>query len=217
MILDVPNMLMIPCDFDPAPFSKNAIGYMESFFRMKQVFWGACRMGVYNENDVNFICELAQKYPKLGGVFLDDVSSSLRKIEDYDERCRVCNELLSKTKARLTDVGRPLELFITWYWHEDPLPGMLEYVDDFSFWTWDSNELPKLQERFETCEQKYRGKKILLGIYMYDFKNRKPVPEELMELQCNYALGAHRRYHFRGQFGYGRGASHGALAAGMDR
>ena len=35
-ILDVPNMLMIPCDFDPAPFSKNAIGYMESFYRIKQ-------------------------------------------------------------------------------------------------------------------------------------------------------------------------------------
>ena len=24
--------------------------------------------------------------------------------------------------------------------------------------------------------------------YMYDFYNRKPVPNELMELQCNYAL-----------------------------
>ncbi|MBR5601197.1 MAG: AEC family transporter [Clostridia bacterium] len=31
-------------------------------------------------------------------------------------------------------------------------------------------------------------KKILLGIYMYDFYNRKPVPNDLMELQCNYAL-----------------------------
>ena len=36
--------------------------------------------------------------------------------------------------------------------------------------------------------EKYKGKKILFGIYMYDFYNRKPVPNDLMELQCNYAL-----------------------------
>ena len=187
-ILDIPNMMMIPCDFDPAPFSKNAIGYMESFYPMEQVFWGACRMGVYNENDLNFILQLAKKYPKLKGVFLDDVSSSLRKIESYEERCRVCNDLLSRTKQHLAKAGRPLETTITWYWHEDPLPGMLEHVDGFSFWTWDSTELPLLQQRFECCEEKYVGKKIYIGIYMYDFKNRKPVPNDLMAYQCSYAL-----------------------------
>ena len=187
-ILDVPNMMMIPCDFDTPPFSKEAIGYMESFYPMDQVFWGACRMGVYNENDLDFICELAAKYPKLKGAFLDDVSSSLRKISDPDERRRVCIDLLSRTKKHFLRAGRPMETYITWYWHEDPIPGMLDYVDGFSFWTWNSDELPLLGERFEACESKFKGKKIFLGIYMYDFKNRKPVTDELMAYQCNYAL-----------------------------
>ena len=187
-ILDVPNMLMIPCDFDPAPFSKNAIGYMESFYRIKQVIWGACRKGVYNENDLDFICELTQKYPKLKGVFLDDLSSAMRKLEGDEARHKCCLDLLSKTKKRLEGAATPIDIYITWYWHEDPVPGMLGYVEGVSFWTWDSNELPLLRERFEACCHKFAGKKILLGIYMYDFKNRKPVPNEYMALQCNYAL-----------------------------
>ena len=28
----------------------------------------------------------------------------------------------------------------------------------------------------------------MLGIYMYDFKNRKPISDDMMEMQCNYAL-----------------------------
>jgi len=45
-----------------------------------------------------------------------------------------------------------------------------------------------LKERFEAIEEKYKDKKILLGIYLYDFYNRRPVSIEMMELQCNYAL-----------------------------
>ena len=40
-MLDVPNVLMIQCDGEPAPFSKDALGYMESFCRMDRVLWGS--------------------------------------------------------------------------------------------------------------------------------------------------------------------------------
>ncbi len=187
-MLDLPNMIMVVIDHEPAPFSKEAIGYMQSFCRMDKVLWGACRYGKYNENDLSFICEMASEYHNLEGVFIDDLSTHLKKIEDYEERVEYCNNMLKATKEKLREAGRPLETYITWYWHEDPIPGMLDYVDGFSFWTWNSDELPMLKDRFEACEKKYKGKKIFLGIYMYDFRNRKPVPDEYMELQCNYAL-----------------------------
>ena len=40
-MLDIPNMLMINCDGEPAPFSHDAYGYAESFIRMERVLWGA--------------------------------------------------------------------------------------------------------------------------------------------------------------------------------
>ena len=189
LLLDTPNMLMVVCDHEPAPYSKNAIGYMESFYRMNKVLWGANRMGKLNEYELGFILELAEKYPNLSGVFMDDVSSILRKKSiPEEEKPRLFLEMLVKTKDILSRASRPLESYITWYWHEDPVPGMMDYIDGVSLWTWDSNELPLLKERFESAESKLKDTKIMLGIYMYDFKNRKPVSLEHMELQCNYAL-----------------------------
>ena len=188
-MLDVPNILMIQCDGEPAPFSKDALGYMESFCRMDSVLWGSCGSGGYRVgNEEAFVCELAEKYPNLTGVFMDDINGAFRKVEDHEERHRLRVEMVKEVRENLKKACRPMDLYITWYWHLEPYPGLMDQVDGVSLWTWNSDELPKLQERFEAIEELYKDKKILLGIYMYDFYNRKPVPSELMEYQCNYAL-----------------------------
>ena len=45
-----------------------------------------------------------------------------------------------------------------------------------------------LPKRFEATAPKLAGKKIFLGIYMYDYRIRAHVPLDLMEQQCEYAL-----------------------------
>ena len=188
-ILDTPNILMIQCDGVPAPFSEDAYGYMESFCAMDRVLWGSCGSGGFRTgNEEKFVCQLAEKYPNLVGVFMDDVTSTYRKLPDERERREKCVEMLREVKENLQKACRPMDIYITWYWHEDPYPGMLDCIDGISLWTWNSDDLPKLQERFEAIEEKYKGKKILLGIYMYDFYNCVPVPNEYMELQCEFGL-----------------------------
>ncbi|MBO5269713.1 MAG: hypothetical protein J6B77_02935 [Clostridia bacterium] len=186
MMLRTPNMLMINCEGEPVPYSEDAYGYAESFCRMKKVVWGGTGSGGFRiGNEEKFICHLAEKYPNIAGEYLDDFSSAFRDCPDKAERSVA---LLREIRAGLDKVPRPMELFVTWYWHEDPYPGMEQYVDVFTFWTWKSDEIPLLPERFLRAEPKYKGKKILLGIYMYDFSARKPVSVEHMELQCSYAL-----------------------------
>lgn len=188
-MLDIPNMLMVVVDSDPAPYSKNAIGYMESFCRMKNVMWGACRGGEINEYELGFILQLAQEYPNLTGVFMDDVSEILKSTQyTVEEKQTIFLDMLKRSRDVLNQADRKLDTYITWYWHDDPVPGMLDYVDGLSLWTWDSRELPLLKERFEALEKKCQGLKLMLGIYMYDFKNRKPISDDMMEMQCNYAL-----------------------------
>ncbi len=178
------NVMMINCEGEPVPFSEDAYGYAESFCRMKKVLWGGTGSGGFRiGNEEKFISALAEKYPNIAGEYLDDFSASF----SGDPEKSVA--LLREIREGLDKAPRPMELCITWYWHEDPYPGMERYVDTFTFWTWRSDEIPLLPERFERIEEAYKDKKILLGIYMYDFSARKAVPNELMELQCEYALG----------------------------
>ena len=72
MLLDAQNMLMVNCDGEPAPFSEEALGYAESFARMKRVLWGGTGSGGFRiGNEEAFICKLAEKYPNIAGEFLD--------------------------------------------------------------------------------------------------------------------------------------------------
>lgn len=185
-ILHAQNMLMINCDGEPAPFSSDAYGYAESFYRMNKVIWGGVGSGGFRVgNEEQFICTLAEKYPNIAGEFLDDFSAAFKNYPDKAERSVA---LLHKIREELDKAPRPMEIFVTWYWQEDPYPGMEKYVDVFTFWTWKSSEIPLIPERFECIESKFKDKKIMLGIYMYDFPARQPVSVEHMELQCNYAL-----------------------------
>lgn len=185
-MLHTPNMMLINCQGEPVPYGEDAYGYAESFCRMDKVIWGGTGSGGFRiGNEEKFICHLAEKYPNIAGEYLDDFSGPFRGDPDRNQKAVA---LLREIREGLDKACRPMEIYITWYWHEEPYPGMEQYVDAFTFWTWKSDEIPLLRERFESIEEKYRGKKILLGIYMYDFSARKPVPVELMEQQCSYAL-----------------------------
>ena len=186
-ILNVQNMIMVTCEGEPAPFSSDAYGYAESFCKMKQVVWSSAGAGAFRGgNEEAFICELAEKYPNIVGTYLDDFSSAFPKSDP--ERAQKSVALLREIKSKLEGACRKMDIYVTWYWHEEPYEGMLDVVDGVVLWTWRSTDIPKLKERFEAVEDKYKGKKIFLGIYMYDFVGRCSVPVDLMEYQCNYAL-----------------------------
>ncbi len=185
MMLNAQNMMMINCEGEPVPYSEDAYGYAESFLKMKNVLWGGTGSGGFRiGNEEDFICRLAKEYPNIKGEYLDDVSSAFFG-EDKAERTI---KLLKEIRESLDKAPRKLDIYMTWYWHEELYEGMEKYIDAFTFWCWNSDEIPSIKEKFEKAEPKYKNKKILIGIYMYDFSQRKPVPVELMELQCEYAL-----------------------------
>ena len=187
-ILDTPNVMMINCEGEPAPFSEDAYGYAESFCRMKHVLWGATGSGGFRiGNEEAFICELAKTYPNISGAFMDDFSSRFRKLPE-EERKDAQIRLLRDIRAGLDKACRPMELYVTWYWHDEPDAEVMSYIDGITLWTWHSEELPLLEERFNAIEGKFPNHKKLLGIYMYDFPERHAVSLDLMEYQCNTAL-----------------------------
>ena len=188
LMLDVPNMLMINCEGEPVPFSEEAYGYAESFCRMKKVLWGATGSGGFHVgNEEKFICKLAEKYPNVGGAFLDDLFHRFRGDPDSDSKMA---EFLRGIREGLDSFERHLDMYIVWYTSEiDSLPtAATEYVDGITLWTYNCKELPLLEARFELFKKKFPDKKIMLGIYMVDFPTGQPLSDEQMEKQCEFGL-----------------------------
>ena len=188
LMLDVPNMLMINCEGEPVPFSEEAYGYAESFCRMNKVLWGATGSGGFrNGNEEKFICALADKYPNIGGAFLDDLFHRFRGDPDSDVKMA---EFLCSVRGGLDKASRPMDMYIVWYTSEiDSLPvEAARYVDGITLWTYNCKELPLLEARFELFKKKFPDKKIMLGIYMVDFPTGLPLSDEQMEKQCEFGL-----------------------------
>lgn len=184
LMLDIPNMLMINCQGIPPAFSHDAHGYAESFITMNKVMWSAVGSGAYRAgNEDKFICLLAEQYPNIVGAFMDDFFTDSKSPEEAEA-------LLKEIRAGLTHACRPLELYTVIYTHEvDAVdPKLMNYIDGISLWTWDSNNLLYLEENFKKLELKFPNHKKLLGIYMFDFSKDMPVPNDLMEHQCNLGL-----------------------------
>ncbi|MBE6552316.1 MAG: hypothetical protein E7665_09310 [Ruminococcaceae bacterium] len=183
LMLGVPNVIMIGSDGDPAPFSAEAYGYMESFCRMKEVVWSVTGSGGFRTgNEERFICELAKKYPNITGAFADDF---LGFGEDQGK-----GSLISDIRSVLDTSVRPLSMWATFYTRdiEKSDPAIYGMFDNLSLWTWEYKELDNLKTNYELFERKYPKQKKYLGIYILDYPSGEPVPNEYMELQCEYGL-----------------------------
>ncbi|MFA7173573.1 MAG: hypothetical protein WC340_09190 [Kiritimatiellia bacterium] len=188
--LNVPNMIMVNCDGIPPPFSKQAEDYLFTFTPMKKVLWSSTGSGGYRAgNEEEFIVSIAEKHPNICGAFMDDFFGKFGKYPE-PERTRRAEELLKTIRTGLDKASRPLDLYVVWYTHqtESVNATLFKYINGITLWTWDSTELPQLEERFGKIEKMFPDKKKMLGIYLFDFKNGCPVPKALMELQCELGL-----------------------------
>lgn len=187
-MLDIPNMILVNSDGIPVPFSDDAYGYAESFCRMDRVLWsitGSAGFRIGNEEE--FICELAEKYPNITGAFLDDYFGKYLGPPDANEK--IYNDLKS-IREKLDKACRKLSLYVVCYTHQlyKLEPEALEFIDGITLWTWEYEKLRELHEHFEYMEKLFPDKKKLLGIYILDYPSGMPVPDEYMELQCEYGL-----------------------------
>lgn len=189
-MLDIPNMLFINCDGEPAPFSHDAYGYAESFLRMDRVLWGSSGSGGFRAgNEEQFICELVKRYPNVCGAYMDDFLHKLKKAENEAEKEAIICEF-SRIRTELDKAERPMELAVTWYMNEMTELDVraMDCIDTLVLWTWNADELPLIEERFACIERNYPNHKKMVGLYIYDFPNHRPVPTDLMEHQCETAL-----------------------------
>lgn len=186
LMLDVPNVIMINSDGIPVPFSADAYGYAESFCRMKNVVWSIAGSGGFRVgNEEKFICELAEKYDNITGAFADDFLGAGMP-GDADGK----KEIILQCREELNKACRQMDMWLTLYTRDiDSCDASLYGLFDcLTMWTWEYQNLKDLPTNFEKLERKFPDHRKYIGIYILDYPSGEPVPDEYMQLQCEYAL-----------------------------
>lgn len=183
--MDVPNMIMVRYHDKPEmPFDQYAI----PFRGLKQVFWSVVGgAGRSSDEEREHVLELAARNPNIMGVFMDDF---FRRPQDGGDLGVLAVEELQSLRSQFEVAGRRLELGVTLYTYqlEMSLAAHLALCDWVSLWTWKAPDLKDLEENFSKCEQLAPSSLRLRGLYMYDYGQRRPMPIEDMQMQCETAL-----------------------------
>jgi hypothetical protein len=214
--LGVPNLLFIRSDNLPA-LPSDQIGrkkssyqqYATSFQPLERVVWSVVGGGgTGGMSELPATLGLAQEFPNIRGIFLDDFVRPIPRKKATDPHTgRPAMPLadLRQLRDQIKASGKPLDIWVTLYTHEvnperknskipfkscaPPLANFLGEFDVLTLWTWDSTEIPELEANLTALEKiAPKNARIALGIYLWDFQNKKPVPLELMKHQCELGL-----------------------------
>ncbi|MBM3890236.1 MAG: hypothetical protein FJ388_14070 [Verrucomicrobia bacterium] len=213
--LNVPNLLFIRShETPPLPGGQQWRAktsfeqYAISFQPLDSVVWSVVGSGGKGGlGELYPVIQLAKKFPNFSGIYLDDFIIDAKKQPDgiVAGRPALQPSELKQARQSLKSVGRPMDIWITLYTHEicpprkttspafrgcvPPLAEFLDLFDVLTLWTWNSDELPALEENLVALEKIAPKKaRIALGLYIWDYHNGRPVPLELMQHQCDTGL-----------------------------
>jgi hypothetical protein len=209
--LGVPNLLLIRnADHPRLPGGQQWRAkttfeqYAISFEPLDQVVWSVVGSGGKGGlGELYPVIQLAKKFPNISGIYLDDLIIDCKKQADGRPVGKPALQPAELEAARksMGVLKRPMDIWVTLYRQEllashpnyrgcdPPLASFLHLFDVLTLWTWNSDELVKLDESMAALEAiAPKTCRIALGMYVWDFHNHKPVPVELMKHQCETGL-----------------------------
>lgn len=183
--LGVPNLIFVRYeDQPPMPFDQYAI----PFRALKQVFWSVVGgAGWTSAEEQEHVLELASRFPNITGIFLDDFFNGDGRSENP---AVLAPDELSALRGKLPVSGRKLSIGATFY--RDllgaPLQNYLKYIDLLVYFTWMAQDLANLEQNFIDFEASAQEQEKFLGLYMWDYGAKRPMPPDLMQRQAEMGL-----------------------------
>lgn len=185
--LGIPNLLVV--DYGgrgyPVPLDQYALPLQV----LSQVVWSIVgASGVTDERNREGVLELAARRPNIIGVIMDDFFRA--RAEGRELEGALSLDQLRSITGRLRLPDRKLDLWVVLYDHQlgYPVGPYLDLCDKVTFWTWQSENLANLESNFAQFEQLAARQGKLLGCYMWDYGNSRPMPLSRMEQQCRFGL-----------------------------
>jgi hypothetical protein len=182
--MGIPNCVMVVYGNKPEPpFHQDALA-MSS---LDKVVWsivgdaGTTRTddGV---SDLDEVLKVSKRYDNIRGAMMDDFF--------HMNKPRHSPETLAGFQRRLNGAARALDLWVVLYSTQvdQDYGEYLQHCDVVSFWTMKGAELADLQSNFERFVHRTAGKRRVLGCYMWNYGEKKPLEVERMQHQCSLGL-----------------------------
>lgn len=161
---------------------------MRQLTSVKRVVWSVLGESLSTRNDLEPVLDLAAEFPNLVAGIMDDFFTT--RSQDPARVGRLTVEEVEHIRDRLHTAAHPLELWTVLYAHQLDLPVQpyLAPCDVVTFWTWWAKHLPQLEANFARFERVAPGKRRMLGCYLWDWGDNRPMPLELMQHQCQLGL-----------------------------
>ncbi len=187
-LLDVPNVVMaglgLPNDDQKAEELTRQVA------AARRIAWEITPEGEHSDRPFDYrssaarVRKLADKYPQIQGVLLDDMSTVKIDRGFKPEHIRQLRELLGEANARIKVWG----VLYTMSFDRKGMSDYIKELDVINLWTWHAKDVVHLEKNVARCERQYPGKPIIVGLYLYDYGENRRFPPELLEKQCAVAL-----------------------------
>ncbi len=144
---------------------------------------------------------LSLEFPNVIGGIVDDFSTAVKG-------GRMPAELMRETFESLKSANTKLQLMAVVYtMHLDlDFSAYLPCLDIVNLWVWKSSDLPNLDEYLKKAEERFPGKPIHLGLYLYDYgETCDTLPMSLVKFQLERAreylrTGRIKGFHLIGSY-----------------
>ena len=129
---------------------------------------------------------LAADFPNLTGIYMDDFFNE----ETPDGPGVLTLDELRELRRQCVLPDRTLDLWVVIYTHQLDMPveQHLQLLDVINLWTWHAKEIVDLERNLERLERIAPNKRLSLGLYLWDYGDKRPMPVEMMREQCARGL-----------------------------
>ena len=185
--LDIPNMCRVRIKGSPMPPYDQ---HSEAMRPCREVLWSLLGAGgdpVLDWTDTDEVIKQANMYPNVTGGFYDDFFGVRRRTYYTPDRLR-------EIRKRCDDgvKGRKLDMWVTLYeYNLEQIPDVKQWLDEFdviTLWIWSASNLKRLREYYDQLYRLALGKRIVAGMFMWNYGERREMSVEQMKLQADFYL-----------------------------
>jgi len=181
--------------------------YRKQFKEVKRVAWNlGCSNATYHSLK-KYVFGLRDTMPNLTGYYFDDffLDFGSKPGFDMDSETAPAPAALSldemkQLQAETLAYQRRLDLTVVLYTHQlsPAIKPYMKYVDAVSLWTWSGSDIQKIDANFRRYRSLVPDKPTHLGIYMWDFAEKKELGTAYMAKQLDYAFRLYQEGQIEG-------------------